>query len=76
MNRLFGILIISLTLLTCGIIWQLPTSPGLSEGTIILVGITLLIGFSLAIPGDETENREESYLSDEEIEKELEENLK
>lgn len=74
MNRLFGILIICLSLLTSAVILQISMTDvrSLPTMTVVLVLVVFLIGLALLIPdGGNTENEPE--YTNEEIEKELEE---
>lgn len=77
MKRLFGILIISLSLLTSAIIIQIAKINGRGpiDVAILFVIIPFLIGVLLIFSNDRTKNQDESYVSNHEIEKELEEKL-
>jgi hypothetical protein len=69
MYRLFGLLLISLSLLTASIVWQIAMATGLVVNTfsVCLIIVVLILGILLLIP----ERKEEAYVSDEEIEAEL-----
>ncbi|MDF2857711.1 MAG: hypothetical protein K0Q87_3562 [Neobacillus sp.] len=69
MYRLFGLLIISLSLLTTSIVWQIAMATDLVVNTfsVCLIIVVLILGILLLIP----ERKEEAYVSDEEIEAEL-----
>ena len=74
MNRLFGILIISLSLLTGAIILQnaITDGGGPPTMTVVLVLIVFVIGLALFFPGGGNTENDAEY-ANEEIEKELEE---
>ncbi|QOR64805.1 hypothetical protein IM538_13160 [Cytobacillus suaedae] len=75
MNRLFGILIISLSLLTSAIIFQnaFANGGGPPSITIALVLVVFVMGGGLIFSNGKTkEKQEEPYISNEEIAKELE----
>ncbi|MBM7661101.1 lipopolysaccharide export LptBFGC system permease protein LptF [Bacillus mesophilus] len=74
MNRLFGILIISLSLLTSAVIFQNAFTNGGGPPliTIVFVLIVFMIGVWLILSGGRKEIQEEQYISNEEIEKQLE----
>ncbi|WP_066072749.1 hypothetical protein [Neobacillus soli] len=61
MNRLFGLLIISLSLLTASIVLQVAW----------LILIVLILGILLLIPNSKNQTNKEKSVSDEEIEAEL-----
>jgi ABC-type proline/glycine betaine transport system permease subunit len=69
MYRLFGLLIISLSLLTTSIVWQIAMATRLLVNTfsVILIIVVLILGILLLIP----QWKEEAYVPDEEIEAEL-----
>jgi Na+/citrate or Na+/malate symporter len=71
MYRLFGLLIISLSLLTASIVWQVSMVLGQEVHTysVWLIVIVLILGILMLIP--KSKNNEEAYVSDEEIEAEL-----
>lgn len=73
MYRLFGILIISLSLLTASIVLQVAMAVGQELHTISvwLILIVLILGILLLIPKSKSKNTEEVFVSDEEIEAEL-----
>lgn len=75
-NRLFGILIISLSLLTGAIILQnaMTDGGGPLTLTVVLVIIVFVIGLALFFSGGGNKKNEAEYeYTNEEIEKELEE---
>ncbi|ETI67757.1 hypothetical protein [Neobacillus vireti] len=61
MNRLFGLLIISLSLLTASIVLQVAW----------LILIVLILGILLLIPNSKNRNNENEFVPDEEIEAEI-----
>ncbi|MCJ8007200.1 hypothetical protein ACFFF5_06800 [Lederbergia wuyishanensis] len=61
MKRLFGLLIISLSLLTASIVLEVAW----------LILIVLILGILLLIPDSKNQSDEEEFVSDEEIEAEL-----
>ncbi|MFJ7826583.1 hypothetical protein [Psychrobacillus sp. NPDC096623] len=73
MYRLFGLLIISLSLLTASIILQVAMAAGQELHTISvwLIVIVLILGILLLIPKNKRQNNDEVFVSDEEIEEEL-----
>jgi hypothetical protein len=73
MNRLFGLLIISLSLLTASVILQvsMAAQQGLHTISVWLILIVLILGILLLIPEKKGQNNEEMYVSNEEIESEL-----
>ncbi|MER2169612.1 MAG: hypothetical protein ABS938_03150 [Psychrobacillus psychrodurans] len=73
MYRLFGLLIISLALLTASIVFQVAMAAGQELYTISvwLILIVLLLGILLLVPKSKSQNTEEVIVSDKEIETEL-----
>lgn len=73
MYRLFGLLIISLSLLTASIVLQvaMATVQELHTISVWLILIVLLLGILLLIPKSKSQNNEEVFVSDDEIEAEL-----
>lgn len=73
MYRLFGLLIISLSLLTASIVLQVAMATGQELHTISvwLILIVLLLGILLLIPKSKSQDNEEVFVSDDEIEAEL-----
>ncbi|WP_312469845.1 hypothetical protein [Neobacillus sp.] len=73
MYRLFGLLIISLSLLTSSIVFQvaMAAGQGLHTISICLILIVLILGILLLIPKSKSQNNEEVFVSDEEIKAEL-----
>jgi hypothetical protein len=73
MKRLFGLLIISLSLLTASVILQVAMAAhqGLHPISVWLILVVLILGILLLIPKKKGQNNEEKYVSDEEIESEL-----
>lgn len=73
MYRLFGFLIISLSLLSASIILQVAMAAGQELHTIsvFLIFIVLILGILLLIPNSKSRNNKEVFVSDEEIETEL-----
>lgn len=73
MYRLFGLLIISLSLLTASIVFQVAMAAGQELHTISvwLILIVLLLGILLLVPKSKSQNTEEVIVSDKEIETEL-----
>ncbi|MBS4194178.1 hypothetical protein [Lederbergia citri] len=61
MNRLFGLLIISLSLLTVSIVFDVSWP----------IFIVLILGILLLFPNSKNHSNEEEFVSDEEIEVEL-----
>jgi hypothetical protein len=72
-NRLFGLLIICLSLLTASIVLQSATEEGqgLNPISVGLILVVLILGILLLIPDSKSQNKEEEFVSDEEIETEL-----
>ncbi|MBS4199682.1 hypothetical protein KHA93_08435 [Bacillus sp. FJAT-49732] len=66
--KLFGLLIISLSLLTASIV---AAGQGLHTISVLLILIVLILGILLLIPKSKIQNIEEVFVSDEEIEAEL-----
>ncbi|MCZ8540515.1 hypothetical protein MKY29_17500 [Psychrobacillus sp. FSL K6-2365] len=73
MYRLFGLLIISLSLLTASIVFQVAMVTGKDLHTISvwLILIVLILGILLLVPKSKSQNNEEVFVSDKEIETEL-----
>ncbi|MCK1997555.1 hypothetical protein MPH47_10030 [Psychrobacillus psychrodurans] len=73
MYRLFGLLIISLSLLTASIVFQVAMATGKDLHTISvwLILIVLMLGILLLVPKSKSQNNEEVFVSDKEIETEL-----
>ncbi|MEH7335869.1 hypothetical protein V7161_24905 [Neobacillus drentensis] len=73
MYRLFGLLIISLSLLTASIALQIAKTveQELETSSIWLIITALILGIFLLIPKSKNEKKDEVYVSDEEIEAEL-----
>lgn len=73
MYRLFGLLIISLSLLTASIVFQVAMAAGQELHTISvwLILIVLLLGILLLVPKSKSQNTEEVIVSEDEIEAEL-----
>jgi hypothetical protein len=72
-SRLFGLLIISLSLLTASIVLQgaMESGQGLSPISVGLILVVLILGILLLIPDRKSQNKEKEFVSDEEIEAEL-----
>jgi Mn2+/Fe2+ NRAMP family transporter len=73
MYRLFGLLIISLSLLTASIVFQVAMVTGKDLHTISvwLILIVLILAILLLVPKSKSQNNEEVFVSDKEIETEL-----
>lgn len=73
MYRLFGLLIISLSLLTASIVFQvaMASGQGLHAFSVFLILIVLIFGSLLLIPKSKNQNNEDVFVSDEEIEAEI-----
>ncbi|RDU35692.1 hypothetical protein DRW41_16230 [Neobacillus piezotolerans] len=69
MNRIFGLLIISLSLLTTSIVLQIAW--GINYVSIFLIIIVFILGILLLIPDRKNQKIQEEFVSDEEIEAEL-----
>ncbi|WP_053366432.1 hypothetical protein [Bacillus sp. FJAT-27245] len=73
MSKLFGFLIISLSLLTASILLQVAMAAGQSLHTVsvLLILIVFILGILMLIPKGKDQNNKEVLVPDEEIEAEL-----
>ncbi|WP_316568800.1 hypothetical protein [Neobacillus sp. YIM B06451] len=73
MSKLFGFLIISLSLLTASILLQVAMAAGQSLHTVsvLLILIVFILGILMLIPKGKDQNNEEVLVPNEEIEAEL-----